>query len=213
MATEPPKTIDTPKAIIAEGVDAHRFLIWACQAYGVLDICVYDFGGVTDLRSYLKLFRETPGFDQLDALVVARDAEKNGARAFDSVVNSLRATGFAAPDGPFRFARGAPRTAVMVFPGFLQGARRQAKLAGGMLEDLCLATVADDPLMNCVGDYVDCICKTGEPPGNEKKTRLHAFLAGKAGYAGLKLGQAAQAGAWDWQHPALKPFKDVILAM
>jgi hypothetical protein len=29
----------------------------------------------------------------------------------------------------------------------------------------------------------------------------------------MKIGEASKAGAWDWDHFKLKPFKDVIKAM
>lgn len=213
MGPEPPTTIDKPKVIVAEGVDADRFLHWACQAYDVQDARVYNFGGVTDLRSYLRLLRKTPGFDQLQTLVVARDAERSGSAAFESAANALHANGFPVPRKAFSFARGNPRTAVIIFPGHHKTGRQPSELAAGALEDLCLKTVADDPLMECVDDYIECAREHGEPLRPERKARLHAFLAAKGSYAGLKLGEATRAGAWDLEHPALRPFKQVILAM
>jgi hypothetical protein len=210
---EPPKSIKTPKVIAAEGADAMWFFVWAYQAFGAEDIQVLDFGGITDLKTYLATLRETPGFEQMKSLVVARDAETDAAAALSSVRDSLKDAGFPVPRQPFSFSEGRPRTAVLLFPGFVKSGVSKRKLVDGTLEDLCLSTVADDPLMTCVSELVQCARNVGEAVKYERKVRLHGYLAAKGELAGLKLGEATKAGAWDLEHPAMEPFKKVILSM
>lgn len=198
----PPTTIREPKVIVAEGADAKWFLVWAYQAVGASEIDVFNFGGNTDLRMFLATLRQTSGFENVTSLVVARDAENDADGALRSAADALRESGLSAPEKAYEFCDGSPRTAVAVFPGF-SDAGASCGLANGRLEDLCLATVASDPLFDCVGDFVACARRNHEPVSREWKTRLHAYLAAKQKFVGLKIGEATKAGAWDFQHPAM----------
>ena len=206
-----PSAIERSKVIVAEGKDACLFLLWSFDAWGIDDIQLINFFGNHQLRKLLPSLKgPLPGSGSIQSLVVARDAEDNAAAAVDSATDALKAVGFDSPPGPFCLTEGRPRTAVIVFPGFQ---RDGTTLAPGTLEDLCLATVVSDPLMECVEEYIDCARQNGEPLRHERKTRLHAFLAAKADYAGLKLGEATKAGAWNLEHAALRPFKRIIRAI
>jgi|GEM_PF-2484457 len=49
-----PRTeIKKSKLLLAEGADALHFFIAACEAFGVDDVQVMDFGGIKDLTTYL----------------------------------------------------------------------------------------------------------------------------------------------------------------
>jgi len=82
----------------------------------------------------------------------------------------------------------------------------------GMLETLCLQSVAKDAVLPCVDEYLDCIQTGGNLPGNLDKARLHAFLASRP-KPDLQLGEAASAGYWPWDHPAFERLKEFLLAL
>lgn len=42
------------------------------------------------------------------------------------------------------------------------------------------------------------------------KSKLHAFLAGKNKYVGMKIGEAAKAGAWNWNSIHMQPYKELL---
>lgn len=209
LTRTPPRAISEPNVIVAEGADAKWFLTWTCQAVGASDIEVFDFGGNTDLRTFLEALRQTSGFDDVSSLVVARDAEDDSDGALRSAVGALRKNGLSVPEKAYEFCDGAPRTAVAIFPGFSDSGP-SCGLANGRLEDLCLATVASDRLFDCVDDFVTCARRKDEPISREWKTRLHAYLAAKREFVGLKIGEATKAGAWDFKHPAMARLIDLI---
>jgi hypothetical protein len=60
---------------------------------------------------------------------------------------------------------------------------------------------------------IACIGESAQPPKNINKSRLHAYLAGKVAFAGMKLGEATQSKAWDLDHESLSPFRETILAV
>ncbi|MGO8672549.1 MAG: DUF3226 domain-containing protein [Capsulimonadaceae bacterium] len=209
-----PFIIEKQRLIIAEGADAYYFLIWAYQAYNRSDIQVFDFGGVGshDLRHFLAAIRNMEHFDSVQTLLIARDAETDAAAAIDSARYHLEQAGFAKPDAPFSFTNSDVRTGIVLFPGFddIDGIRHYRN---GALEDLCLATVTNDPLMQCVDDYMTCAVEQGPALRHPHKSRLHAYLSCKSEHAGKKLSEAARDGAFDWNHPALAPLKEMILKM
>lgn len=212
MPPQKPTTIEKEKIILVEGTDAYYFFIWACQAFNVHDIQVIDFGGINDLGEYLRTFKELPGFEKTSSILIGRDAEKYPDRAIKSIKTALKKNGFTVPKRPFTFAEGKPCVAYMLFPGF-ESSLEGSSLLPGALEDLCLSTTEGDLVHECVDLYVNCLKKKDLTLKYLHKTRLHTYLAGKQDFAGLKVGEAAKAGAWNWNHINLNPFRTIIKAM
>lgn len=206
-----PTAIEREKIILVEGADASFFFMWACQALDVHYIQVIDYGGIDDLGEYLRTFKELSGYEKVSTVLIGRDAETNPDGAVKSIKSSLKKNGFSVSERPFIFAEGKPRVAYMLFPGFKSGS--EVSLLPGTLEDLCLSTTKGDLVHECVNLYVDCLREKGITLKDLHKTRLHAYLAGKQNFAGLKIGEAAKAGAWNWNHTNLKPFREIIKAM
>ncbi len=201
------------KLLLTEGADAYYFFRSACKDFGVDDIQVMDFGGINDLLPYLKMLPVLPDYEKVDTIVIARDAEKNPVTAIANVRKSLRKVNLPAPANPFEFAGTALRVAYMIFPGIQTDAKGINTLLAGTLEDLCLEIVKDNTTFECVDQYLDCLRSKGRKITRLHKTRLHSYLAGEDDFVGKKIGEASQAGAWDWNHARLTPFKDVIKAM
>ena len=204
----PRMEIKCPKLLLVEGADALHFFIKALEVFGVDDVQVLDFGGISGLTNYLKALSLYPHFDSVTCLVIARDAETNSDSAISNVKNSLKQTSLSIPENPFEFTGNAPKIAFVIFPGF-----DGAGLQSGTLEDLCLDIVKDCSAFDCVDAYIQCLQSNGHEIKRPHKTKLHSYLSGKNDFVGLKIGEAAKAGAWDWDHTKLKPFKDVIIAM
>ncbi len=214
-----PIVIKERKLLLAEGADACNFLIWAYQAWGADGIQVLDFGGVQnqDLPLYLRQLQMLSGFEDVETLVVARDAERNAGAAVTSMIAQLTNAGLPAPLAPFTFTDTPLRVAYMIFPGYAATPDKanpdRIKLENGTLEDLCLKTIADDPIMPCVSNFLQSVQAVGEPMPRPHKSTLYTYLAGKQTLTGLKLGEAARVGAWPWDHPAFAPYRDTVRAM
>ena len=208
-----PIVVKERKLLLAEGADACNFLIWAYQAWGAADMQVLDFGGVQnqDLPLYLRQLQMLTGFDEVDTLVIARDAERNASGAVTSLISQLTNVGLPAPLTPFTFTETPLRVAYMIFPGY--AASGSGLLENGTLEDLCLKTIADDPVMPCVENFLRAVQATGEPMPRPHKSSLYTYLAGKQALTGLKLGEAARVGAWPWDHPAFELYRNTVRAM
>jgi hypothetical protein len=80
----------------------------------------------------------------------------------------------------------------------------------GMLEDLCLRAVAQDPAMLCVEQYFQCLQQRGlSLPHNRSKAKVQAFLASRP-EAGKRLGEAAQARYWPWDDKAFEQVRNFL---
>jgi hypothetical protein len=202
-----PEPITQKKLLLAEGRDVELFLVWAGRHFRPnRDIQVMDFGGITELNNFLKLLANDESYDDVETIVIARDAETDAKAATDSIKHSMSQAKIPVPDKPSEYIKnGTLKTAFVIFPG--------PEHQKGRLEDLCLSTVENDPLLKCVDDYLECAKAKGEQFSRIHKNKLHCFLAGKNDYAGLPIGLASRERAWDFDHPALEPFKRIIQEM
>ena len=202
-----PEPITAKRLLLAEGRDAELFLVWAGRHFRPeKDFQVMDFGGIKELTNFLKLLANEESYDNVETIVIARDAETDAGAATDSVQHSLEQAKMPVPEKPFEYVKNATvKAAFVIFPG--------PKHKKGRLEDLCLLTIENDPLLKCVDDYLECAKTKGEQLTRMHKSRLHCFLAGKKDYAGLPIGIASREKAWDFDHSALEPFKKIIQEM
>ena len=205
--------IKQPKLLLVEGVDAYYFFIWACEAFGVNDVQVMNFGGITDLADYLKTLPMVPGYEQVKTIAIARDAENDPVAAVSNVKRALQQINLPVPSIPFEFAGTLPRVAFMVFPGTTTDVDGHNILSPGTLEDLCLEIVKDCSTFECVDLFIQCLQSKGQEIKRLHKTKLHTYLAGNNDFVGLKIGEASKAGAWDWNHCKIDPFRQIILGM
>ncbi len=80
----------------------------------------------------------------------------------------------------------------------------------GMLEDVCLKSIKDDPVFLCLEEYFECVKKKlGAIPSNMSKAKVHAFLASRE-RPDLRLGEAAQCEYWPFDNPAFTPIKQFL---
>lgn len=202
-----PEQITAKKLLLAEGRDAELFLVWAVRHFRPeRDFQVMDFGGITELTNFLLMLANDESYDQVETIVIARDAETDAKAAISSIQCSMTQASIPVPQKPFEYTRNSSmKTAFMIFPG--------PEHQNDRLEDLCLSTVENDPLLKCVDDYLECAKAKNEPLPHIHKSKLHCFLAGKNDYAGLPIGLASRERAWNFDHPALEPFKRIIKEM
>lgn len=208
--------IETQKLILAEGMDVHGFLFHAARTFDRDDIQVFNFKGKDELRLFLENLTNMENFTKVNTIIIARDADTNIQSAVQSIRSALKnaeSVDLPIPTKPFQFSSAnGIKTAFILFPGL----DKNGKCRAGTIEDLCLETLADDPLLDCVDAFLECAQQNQE--NNEKlkhawKSKLHSYLAGKNDHAGKKLGVAARDGVWKWDHPAMAPFKKIIQQM
>jgi hypothetical protein len=178
--------------------DSYQSLRTALRSFsdqvGLADMQIQDFGGINELPGFLRALRITPGFAGVTSLGIIRDAEENPANAFQSVCSALRNAQFDVPGQPEVFVGTKPQVGVLILPD---------AMTSGMLETLCLRSVAGDPAIPCVEKYFECIRQRVPEEGLPKtmdKARVQAFLASRLDPE-MHLGRAAQKRYWPWDSP------------
>lgn len=202
-----PRTISQSKLIAAEGKATKLLTEHYLRHLGVQGIQVEDFGGHPSFSAQVRAVRALSGFERnVQSFAIVRDAEDDAAAAFQSVCDALAAANLPIPNALGAKAAGHPDVSVFVLPNNEEG---------GMLETLCVRSVASDPAAKCVEDYIQCIAAAGLPgPNNIWKARAQAFLASRP-VAGLAVGWAAgeEYGYWNWEDESFSQFREFLSAL
>jgi hypothetical protein len=192
-----------PKLLVVEGRDEEMFFDAALRDHlGLTNIQIMPIGGKTKLSLNLSALVNDVGFPLVQSLAVLRDADLtvpgstavSAAQAFQSVCGSLQHVGLPCPVAHGQFAVGPPRVGIFIVPNGVDD---------GMLETLCLLSVATLTEYPCVDGYFRCLQGHGVIPNNLHKARAHAWLASRP-EPDKRVGEAAQAGYWPWDSDAFR---------
>lgn len=202
----PEKILPKMGLLLVEGADEKYFFIRACDAYGKNNIQVMDFGGITDLPKFLEILTKSTNFPEVKALAIVRDAETDASKAIRDIQNALKSINLPAPKNPFEQIR---TNSLSIEFGIFPGQKNGSVWENGALEDLCLKTISNITLLPLVKD---CVNKADalQQISHKHKALLHTWLSVNEPYIGMKIGEAAQAGAWNWQSQAMMPFKNLM---
>ena len=194
-----PISLSKRKLLLVEGRDDSEFFsALFTRIGGMSDTQILEYGGKDKFRGYLNTLMSLRGFDAVTTIGITRDADENANDAFASVQNALISKGLPAPSEPLMPSNDSPTTTIAIVP---------PGETTGELEDLLLSSVATDPAIYCVDDYIGCLASQGlKLPNKLSKARLHTFLASRE-HPNLLIGQAARAGYFVWDSP---PFVSVI---
>jgi hypothetical protein len=219
-----PQAIIKPKLLLGEGKDEVAFFQALLANLKIESIQVMEYRGKHGILSGLATIVKLPGFHTVQSIGITRDADHfanlanhlipanhsvgEAQAAFDSVCSALRNAdvNLPVPSAPLLKATAADKPAVSVFilPDCLQP---------GMLEDLCLQSLAGKPDITCIDQYFACITQNlnrTHPTHKSSKAFVRAWLACQE-EPDLVLGQAAEKGYWNFEHPAFEKLKQFIL--
>ncbi len=193
-------TIEKTRLLLVEGLGDQKFFSCLLSHLGI-DAQVIPLEGKSNTRDRLDAVRNAPGFGEVTALGVVRDADISPENSFQSVTDALKAFDLPCPEKCVEPCTGLPRVAVMLLPG---------KRDPGAIEDLVLKSVSDDPAMVCVEEYFSCLREQDcDLPKSESKAKVQTFLASRP-KSELWLGTAAEAGIWPWESPAFDEVKGFL---
>jgi hypothetical protein len=201
------RPIDARKQLLVEGRTPEIFFREWVEAIGLNgQVEVRDYGSLTDLADFLKVFTSKKEFREIVTSVgIIRDAEDKPAQsAFQSVCSSLRVVGLTCPEVCGSFSSGQPRTGIFVLPDCERP---------GMLETLCWTSLEDEPKnepeLACVMAHLDCLGRANVQTRNPAKAKVWTYLSGRCEIDPL-VGRAAQAKIWNWESAALRRLSDFI---
>lgn len=191
------------KFVFCEGKDDVA-VVRGLAAHLKLEIQVEEYLGKDKLPLFLESLKTRPEFAQqkVAAFAVLRDANGNSAAAFTSVCSALQQNGFSVPNADGSFSDSGLRVGI-----FIVGVNGR-----GMIEDVCLNSVGEQPEFSCVEDYFNCIAKKSARSKFSSKAKVRVWMASHTDYD-LRVGKAAEEGYWPWESPAFDSLKNFLTAL
>ena len=198
-----PKEISGQKLLIGEGTDDAYFFRAFVKHLQLDDIQVLDYAGKSNLSEFIKSLPVLPGFGQLRSIGITRDADTDAAAAFQSIRDALERASLPVPLCLAKVAAGTPNVSVFILPNCKDP---------GMLEDLCIESIKSKPEWVCVDAFFDCVerqMKRRPKPSTMSKARTRVWLT-TCDEPDKLIGQAAEAGYWEWTHPAFSSLESFV---
>jgi len=208
-----------PFLILCEGKDLENFMNRYLESDALAydsrfsnDIQTFDFKGINDLSAFIGTLVRMDGFDLVRQILVLRDAETNVDAAIKSIQNAFCVNEMLVPERPHLWRKESdsdkPATAFTLLPSCGQDP------VPGALEDLCWDILKDKHASKMRKDVLGFIEDIKENYGtistHEHKSRLHTYFSVNEKYISLKIGEAAKAGAFAWNHEKLNGLKNIM---
>jgi hypothetical protein len=196
-------TIKGEILILVEGQDEINFFKALGKHLQIGPFEIEESGGNKQFKKIFPAIVRAPGFKNVKKLLIVQDADENMEGTLQSLTGILRKEKLKQPAELEHFSTGTPSVCVFLMPGNSEN---------GMLEDLCLKTVQDDPGMKCVEGFSDCVATLDEQPKNIAKAKAQVFLATKP-VIKKAVGIAALKGYWHLDSPELDPIKNILQSL
>jgi hypothetical protein len=182
--------------LLVEGNDDARFLEALLRHLAVPDIQIATVDGKDNFRRVLAdLLPKADNYHRLRRLGIVRDADNDSIATFQSIRGALASAQLPVPNRVWESAQsGNLAVTVAILPD---------GTSPGELEDLCLLSLEGHRVMECIDEYMNCLANAEAPGRRAAKSRLHAYLASGEN-PGLRIGEAADAGVWDWESTAFR---------
>lgn len=202
--------------ILCEGIDAQKFLISYLNSEALKydkrfgnNIQVLNFEGITQLGTYILNLKNMDGYEIIKQLLVVRDAETSVQSAIDSIQHAFTVSGLPVPNKCNKWeSDDRMKTAFSLFP------LCSSNPSPGALEDLCWYILNNDDSCEMRNEINEFVRKVKEKyhsiVSHEHKSRLHTFFSVNERLVSLKIGESADAKAFDWNSPKLNSLKTII---
>ena len=208
------KKIVRPYVILCEGIDTENFLISYLNSSALEynnnfseTVQTFDFGGISDLDTYILNLKNMEGFNRTKRLMILRDAENDVDQAIRMIKNALRRAELPVPSECNSWENVSElKVAFTLMP--LCSSTPEA----GALEDLCWKILIDNySVKDDVQAFVSEVkIKHNSIRSHEHKSKIHTFFSVNENLISLKIGEAAKAGAFNWSSPHLESLKKLI---
>ncbi|MDP8240766.1 MAG: hypothetical protein P9X24_16890 [Candidatus Hatepunaea meridiana] len=198
--------ITEPHLLIVEGKDEENFFNALLKESNISGIQILSIGGKEKIHKNLSMLSVSPGFPDIVSIGIVRDADTDPQSAFRSVCTAIENAGLSKPAKPMQPVGQNPSVTVMILPD---------ENSTGMLENVCLKSVENNPEYSCIEDFFNCLTEKGVTiPDDKPKAEVLAYLASNPEKAakfriGL-LGIAAQKGYWPWENRVFNPLKNFL---
>lgn len=197
--------IKSNRLLIVEGDDEVNFFKALLKQKNLNDFQVISVGGKDKFPTELPLLINLEGFSKVNTIGFVRDAEENKAQsAFSSICSQLRKNNLPVPNSINEvIEKSGVRVGIFIMPN---------NADEGMLEDLCIESIKNNAIYDCIEQYLECCYSKLPNEGNQIKTakaKVLIYLATKNPIVN-SLGVATQKGYWDLENACFNEIKNFI---
>ena len=213
-----------PYMIICEGADCEYFFYHYLDYLAQQDIIeddayqAFDYGGNDEINKSLPMLPKQRHYDKMKAILVIRDAEKDAHQAITTLQSLFREVFGVeiSESGEFVSSKESKiRVGFFLWPGL-----RSGHFYNGTLEDVCCSLLHDEEgeatveeLSRSADNYLEKLQSFNHGFRRIHKNRLHTILDGTNKFVGMKIGEAAGAGAFNFSSAYLADLKKRIVEM
>lgn len=196
--------ISKNKLLLVEGSHEKDFFTKLLETMEIDDIQTEPVGGKYSFKPNINNLPKYPNFDIVKSIGIVRDADTDFKGTFESVRDALREGGFPVPDKPMIPTGDNPSVAVFIMPD--NGNK-------GALEELCIESIREDPVLECVEQYFDCLKLIQDKEHlHLSKAQVQVYLA-KEPDGDIHMGIASQRDIWQWNSPVFNEIKEFIKSL
>lgn len=214
-----------PYVIFCEGRDEKEWLISYIEYLRTQcnlpdQFYVHDLGGNEDMLRVLPAISKLSNYNTAKAILFIRDAETNYQAAinslsgkllksfhFDASIASLYCNNWYVTEDNIKIG-------FTLFPGIAPG----GTILNGTLEDLCCSIlktqsniISTEEMQNLGIQYLNSLEKLQNQQFKRlHKNRLHTYFSGTDQFVGMKIGEAARAGCFDFSSCKLEYLKNIF---
>ncbi len=198
--------IESNNLLAVEGKDECNFFKALLKYLDIKHVQLVDIGGKDQFADKFDALYIGEGFKRIKQLGFVRDAEEKPAQsAFQSICGILKKKELPTPDKPNQVTeKQGFKIGVYIMP--------DNKVAG-MLENLCLQTIKDEPINGCIQNYIECFQadqkEEEKKKYNDPKARVQAYLASCSPIKN-SLGLGALKGYWNFEHQCFQDIKQFL---
>lgn len=204
--------------ILCEGIDAFNFLCNYLNSSALEDdprysndIQIFDFGGITELSLYLSNLQKMDHYIEVNRILIFRDAETDVQAAIQSIKQSLANNSLPVPETCNQWCVSDDESIKVAYTLLPSCSNHPIP---GALEDLCWDIINNnnaDNMKNDVHNFLaDIIQKYNSIGSHEHKSQIHTYLSINKNYISMKIGEAAKAGAFNWNHDKLNDLRKLL---
>lgn len=198
---EKSRTFTKRHLLLVEGRDEFGLFSKLIEHLGVTTVDVHWIEGVPDLRTKLRVISKIEGFADVTHLAILLDSDGDPVARQQSIRDALQAAKLPVPPAPGAYEGNSPAVMYTTVPG---------PQSHGCLEDLLIGTFAGNPKAVCVDAFLQCAELLPNPwTARRSKAWVHSMLSLQE-KPGLKVGEAAKAGYFDFGHAALQDVRQVV---
>lgn len=193
------------KLVICEGNDDVAVIGGIRNHFQIQGLKIESCEGRNNLERYLQELPKRADFarGEVRSLAVIIDAETNVGSSWDKLKNAVKLGFGVVLNEQQAFAGDNLKIAGLVISG------GQNK---GMIEDLCLEAVSDQPGYQCLQDYFACLAERTEQKEYHSKAKFNAWMASQSELS-LRVGSAAEKGYLPWDKAAFEPLRRFLQSL